>query len=292
MTTLLWLGLGAMLLGGLAALLRAGVPGNGALRAKTAGEFLNAFGLGLAWPYPGNPWVGLAACLPFGFVVVLRLTGRRRPSAGEDYVLLLGFFALAAAIAQAVMRGGGDEFAERVPSRYAEFFVPWVLANGWCAWSLCVAAAPGRKFVIRVGGAAWLVLLLSGWLAATAETWRGIVLPRMEYQAVPVQLARAFQATGDPRVFAGYPRLLVASQSPETSMWPVLRDPRMRGRLPPSLQPGLPMGWMSTAVRWMCRHHVAILLSSILPVLLLGVTGVCDLKLRARSLGPPEANPA
>jgi hypothetical protein len=119
-----------------------------------------------------------------------------------------------------------------------------------------------------------------------------IMLPRMEYQAVPAQLARAYQATGDANVFAGYPRLLVASQSPETSMWPVLRDPRMRGRLPPSLQPGLPMGWMSTAVRWLCRHHVAILLSAILPVLLLVVTGVCDLELRARSQGPPESAPS
>jgi hypothetical protein len=66
----------------------------------------------------------------------------------------------------------------------------------------------------------------------------------------PVRVARAFQATGDPAVFAGQPRLLVPHPNPE-AVRAVLNDPRMQGALPPSLQPGRPMGPLSRAVRWL-----------------------------------------
>jgi len=49
-------------------------------------------------------------------------------------------------------------------------------------------------------------------------------------------------------VFAGQPRLIVPHPNPE-SVRVVLTDPRMRGALPPSLQPGQPMGPWSRAVR-------------------------------------------
>jgi hypothetical protein len=62
-----------------------------------------------------------------------------------------------------------------------------------------------------------------------------------------------FQATNDPRVFAGQPRLYVPHPNLE-SVRAVLGDPRLRGALPPSLQPGRPMGPLSRAVRCLLRQ--------------------------------------
>ncbi len=67
--------------------------------------------------------------------------------------------------------------------------------------------------------------------------------------ARPARLAVAFQRSGDPAVWAGQPRLLVPHANPE-SVRAVLEDTRMRGVLPPSLQPERPMGPLSRAVRW------------------------------------------
>jgi hypothetical protein len=76
-----------------------------------------------------------------------------------------------------------------------------------------------------------------------------IILPRMRDREAPVRLAVAFQRSGDAAVFAGQPRLLVPHPNPE-SVRAVLDDPRMRGGLPPSLQPERPLGPWSRAVRW------------------------------------------
>jgi hypothetical protein len=83
--------------------------------------------------------------------------------------------------------------------------------------------------------------------------WHGIVRPRLADREAPVRLMQAFQASGDSGVFAGQPRLYVPSPD-LTPVRQVLADPRMRGRLPPSLQLGQPLGPLSRWVRETCRH--------------------------------------
>jgi hypothetical protein len=78
--------------------------------------------------------------------------------------------------------------------------------------------------------------------------WRGGVRPRIQDRLEPVRLAVAFQRSGDWRVFLGHWRLYIPCVNLET-MLAVLHDPRLQGRLPPSLQPERPMGPLSRVVR-------------------------------------------
>ena len=59
-----------------------------------------------------------------------------------------------------------------------------------------------------------------------------------------------FQRRGDAAVFTGQPRLLVPHPN-LGSVTAVLDDPRLKGALPPSLQPERPLGPLSRAVRWL-----------------------------------------
>ncbi|MEJ1973260.1 MAG: hypothetical protein WDM96_12600 [Lacunisphaera sp.] len=71
---------------------------------------------------------------------------------------------------------------------------------------------------------------------------------RLRDREAPVRLVRAFQASGNSDVFAGQPRLLVTHPNPEV-VRAVLLDPRLQGRLPPSLQPDRALGPLSRAAR-------------------------------------------
>jgi len=154
------------------------------------------------------------------------------------------------ALATAWMRGGGAALSVGVPSRYVDFLVPLPLANAWCALVLTREAGAnwGRRARWMTG--AWAAFLLVGWVGLSTEVMRRLILPRARDREAPVRLTRAFQETGDVAVFVGQPRLLVPYPDPGKSVRAVLDDPRLRGMLPPSLQPERPMGPLSQAVRW------------------------------------------
>jgi hypothetical protein len=215
-----------------------------ALQAQSPGQFLVALGRLLAWPHTAQPWAALILNLPLAVYFGGRLLQRRAAVAGEDFVALLAGWALLVAVAAAWSRGGGAEFASGVPSRYADFIVLLPLANVWCVSILALAAAPK----VRLVAAGWGVFVCIGWLGLSAEVMRGIILPRACDRDAPVRLVREFQRTGDAAVFAGQPRLLVPHPNPE-SVRAVLQDSRMRGVLPPSLQPEQPRGPLSRGVR-------------------------------------------
>lgn len=257
-----WSASAAIVLLALAVGLHVSVPEHAALRAATLPQFLGVLGRCLAWPYPDNPWVALAANLPFWLVVWLRLSGRRVPREGEDFALMLGLFATASIVTEAWLRGGGAELSTGVPSRYADFQVLLPVANAWCLGALLPVVSPRWRLMARLGALAWLLVLLSGWLALSAQMWRGVIQPRMADRDAPVRLVQAFQATGDARVFTGQPRLLVPSPD-LTPVAQVLADPRLRGRLPPSLQPGRPLGPLSALVRRILRYATAELWSAL-----------------------------
>jgi hypothetical protein len=243
----------ALLLLGLAWLLRTVVPEHGVLHATTAGQFLNALGRALAWPHVGQPFAAAVCVLPLAGLLIGRLAGWRQPRVGEEVVVLLGLWAVAGAGAQAWLRGGSDEFAAGVPSRYADFLVLLPLAGAWSAGALVVEASDRWRRIMRAGLLAWTVFVGVGWLVLSVETLRGVVLPRWRDREAPVRLMVEFEATNDARVFEGQPRLYVPHPNLE-SVRAVLGDPRMRGALPPSLQPGRPRGPLSRAVRGLLRQ--------------------------------------
>ena len=220
-----------------------------ALRAHSPKQFAVAFAHALAWPHVDQPVAALALNLPVMLVVIGRITRRRQPRAGEDFVLLLGGWAAAIALAMAWARGGGGELlAGFIPSRYVDFIVLLPLANAWCAIVLAAEAIGPWRTRARVLTAVWCIFLFIGWLGISLEMWRGIVRPRIHDRLAPVRLAVAFQASGDATVFAGQPRLYVPYPNPE-SILVVLHDPRLQGALPPSFQPKQPLGPLSRAVR-------------------------------------------
>jgi hypothetical protein len=240
-----WPALGLLALAGA---LRTAVPAHDGLRAATWSQFCNAFGRALAWPHTWFPAAALVLNLPLAIAVTARLAGRRRAADGEDRVLLLGGWAVTAAGAMAWARGGGDEFTAGVPSRYVDFLVLLPIANTWCAVVLARDAAGRGRRVGRIAAATWTAFLFAGWLGLSSEVMRGLVWPRIRDRDAPVRLAVAFQRSGDPAVLAGQPRLFVPHPNPAIVL-AVLRDPRLRGALPPSFQPGEPMGPLSRGVR-------------------------------------------
>lgn len=248
---LAWPGLALLVL---ALMLRTTVPAMAGLHAATAGQFFNALGRALAWPHTAMPAAALGLNLPLLLAVGARLAGRRRAAAGEDFVLLIGGWAAVAAGAMAWSRGGGQEFDAGVTIRYVDFLLLLPLANAWCLVALVRKAEAARRRFARVLAGAWGVFLVVGWLGISAQVMRGFILPRMRDRDAPVRLAVAFQQSGDPAVFAGQHPILVPHPNPESVRF-VLSDPRMRGALPPSFQPGQPMGPLSRAVRVLLRRR-------------------------------------
>jgi MFS family permease len=104
-----------LLLAVLAVLLRHHVPEHDVLRARSRAEFLRTFGLGLAWPYPGNALMAFVANAPFVTWVVLRIAKHESASHTDDFIVTIALFSLGAALAQAICRGGGPEFGYTIP---------------------------------------------------------------------------------------------------------------------------------------------------------------------------------
>jgi hypothetical protein len=243
----------ALALLGAAWVARVTVAQHAGLRPETWGDFFVVAGRLLAWPHVGQPVAAIVMNLPLAMVVAGRLARRRTAAKGEDVVLLAGAWSAAVALATAWMRGGSGELAVGVPSRYVDFIVLLPLTNAWCvAVLVCEAAGRWRRSAWLVA-VAWGVFLLVGWSGLSAQMWRGVIGPRMRDREAPARLLRKFQRSDDAAVFAGQPRLLVPS--PDLGVVrAVLKDPRMQGHLPPSLQPERPMGPLSRAVRWTLRR--------------------------------------
>ena len=218
------------------------VEAHAELQSLTLIEFMVAFGRMLAWPHTGQPWAALVLNLPVVIVLFRRVVRNAPPTGAGDFALLLALWGFLIAAGAAWSRGGGGEFSAGVPSRYADFMVLLPLANLGCVFAL-VRTARQRWLAVAWGG-----FLLLGWAGLSAEVMRGIILPRARDREAPVRLVREFQRTGDVAVFAGQPRLLVPHPNPE-SVRAVLNDPRMKGALPPSLQPEQPLGPLSRGVR-------------------------------------------
>jgi hypothetical protein len=241
---------------GLAALALVLVPaagGTGPLTPATAGEFWRALGRSLGWPHTGQPWAAILVNLPLAVAVGGRALGRRRGAEGEDFVTAVAAWIALIGVASAWRRGGGAEWLFGAPSRYADLLVLLPLANLWVAAVLVKEVRPTRSATARALAGAWSLFLLMGWVGLSCEMLTRVVLPRARDREAPVRLIQAYQRSGDAAAFAGQPRLLVPH--PDLSVVrAVLDDGRMQGRLPPSLQPGQPMGPLSRAARFVLRR--------------------------------------
>jgi hypothetical protein len=233
--------------------LRVTVPEHAALHATDALQFVTSAGRLLAWPHVGQPLAALPMNLPLLALVWTRVAGKRRAAPGENYLLLVGGWSAALALAAARTRGGSEELAAGVPSRYVDFVVLLPLANIGAAVLLVREAAAQWCKSARILAAAWGVFLCVGWLGLSSEIMRRLILPRAADREAPVRLTRAFQQTRNATIFEGQPRLLVPHPNP-AAVLTVLDDPRLTGKLPPSLQPERPMGPLSRATRWLLRQ--------------------------------------
>jgi hypothetical protein len=123
-----------------AVVLMKSAPVDKALEPGAPKQFIAGFMRVMAWPHVDQPLAALALNLPLLLVVVGRIARRRQPRAGEDFVLLIGGWAVATALALAWARGGDAEIQIGVPSRYVDFVMLLPLANAWCALVLAAEA--------------------------------------------------------------------------------------------------------------------------------------------------------
>lgn len=244
---------GAVCLLAMAVVLRAEVRDHDMLKAQGVLQFFAAALRVLGWPHASNPYAAIAVNLPILIILARRIMRKRRPRQSEDFVLLVAGWSVACALATAWARGGSAELQGGVPSRYVDFIIFLPLANVWCAVALAHEGGTKSKSAVRVLASAWGVFLLVGWIGLSMEVMRWLVVPRVRDREAPVRLMRAFQQTGDAKIFQGQPLLLVPHPSAEV-MRAVLNDPRMNGALPPSLQPDKPVGPLSHGVRVLLRR--------------------------------------
>jgi hypothetical protein len=247
------LGGGAAALLVVAWLLHVPAPEHESLRPQTSAEFVSAAARVLSWPHVAMPPAALILNAPVVLLVLQRIRRKRVPRAGEDFVLGAAAWSALVALATAWARGGSPELQVGVPSRYADFVVLLPLANVWSAVVLAHEASASSKVIARTVALSWCAFLCIGWLGLSSEVLRGIVLPRARDREAPIRLVREFQVTSDAAVFIGQRRLLVPHPNPE-SVRAVLTDPRMRGALPPSLQPEAPVNPWSQAARALLRQ--------------------------------------
>ncbi|MEO6005708.1 MAG: hypothetical protein ABIZ04_22660 [Opitutus sp.] len=227
------------------------VDDHAGLHARSMANFFAVLLSIAAWPHETERWAAFAMNAPLMIAIGGRLLRWRREfGPSEHFALALAFWALAGAGAVAWFRGGGAEFLFGVPSRYVDFFVLLPIANAWCLVILVREVSASRTTLTRWCAGGWFAFAVLGWAGLSAQVMRGLVLPRIRDRDAPVRLAVAFQKSNDPRVFDGQWRVLVPHPRPEV-VGRVLNDPRMKGVLPPSLQPTQPIGPLSRAVRWL-----------------------------------------
>jgi hypothetical protein len=229
----------------LAFALRAGVGEHAELQAGGLAVFVEAFLRMAAWPHDILP-AALVLNLPLLLLSLGRVTGQVPAHASHRVPLMLGAWGLLSAAATAWMRGGGDEFAAGLPSRYVDFAVVLPLAN--LASLVALAAYFPRRAVAIAVMVGWSCFLLVGWLSVSMQAWRQVVSPRVRDRDAPVRLMQAYSESRDAAVFSNQPRLYV----PHPNLGvvdAVLDDPQMKSALPPSLQTGRVPGPLSRGVR-------------------------------------------
>jgi len=233
----------------IALLLRTGTSAHADLQPVTVGGFLLALGRVLAWPHTSAPIAAVVMTSPLVVILFGRLFRKQWANEVPDFLIGMGVWAAAIALAAAWSRGGSDEWTYGVPSRYADFLLFLPVANAGCALHLARHAGKWQR-TARPAVVLWGLFVVVGWCGLSVEALQRVILPRATDLDAPVRLTLKFQLTHDRDVFDEQPRLLIPHPNLEL-VRTVLDDQRLEGMLPPSLQPERPIGPLSRMVRWL-----------------------------------------
>jgi hypothetical protein len=224
----------------------------------------------LGWPLPHPAWAFLVY-LPFLGFVGDRL-GRRRLESGEAFVIAIGLWVGAQAVAIGYGRGGDTT---GFVSRYCDFLALGFLANAACLALLWrTASARWLRTGIVLLAAAWIGLSATGLWHESVASHAGYNLERRPgINALNITAVREFLATGDSTRLAQerigdtlytYPPTLIA----------LLNNPRFRALLPPETgaveaRPdyghlGFVARFLPTAGRWLAAGGMLLWLAAYL----------------------------
>jgi len=247
----------------LAAALHVNVAQHDQLRPDSMLAFFIAFAKALAWPEFDVPLAALIVGAPFAWLLINLWREKKPLNATESGLIATGFWLIGIAAASAWSRGGSPEFDQALPSRYTDFIVMWPLVNLACMFRCIQSFELNRRRRGQALAVLWSLVIVFCWVGDNAYIIRGIIIPRVHDREAPVRIAREFQLTREPAVFAAKPRLYVPSSSP-ASILSVLDDPSLKNRLPPSFQPAAKLGFAS---------QIVVFVRSKLPSILWGATG-------------------
>ncbi len=235
------------------------------LQAHSAGEFLAALGANLAWPWIVVPSFAFLNLLPLALLAWRYFKKRDESSPAAEMTLAIGMWAVLQAAATAYARGADG----RPPGwRYMDSTSFILVANCFSIavllssyrfsrrslrddpfGNLLSAISPSGSRLIRSARlflltvlSLWAVACIAGLALLSLRAWQIDIPERQLCFRAQLQLARAFMATDDPRVFDHEPRsYLLAYQGDPLAPplryeaeWTVeyLRNPTVRNLLP------------------------------------------------------------
>jgi hypothetical protein len=229
--------------------LRTDVGGGALARVAT---MLRAAGECLGWPLRRPGYAGWLLYAPLAVFGVLWLRdGRRDAPRGdpareraETLLLALGAWAFLQAIGISALRGG------EVANRHRDVLVFGVWANALALLLLLRSRVPaGALRFAQAGAALWIAVVAAGFGLAARATWRE-ELPEWRSQTREQrENVLRFLATDDPAELADKPLFAIPHPNPDLLV-ELLRDPSVRGILPPVLRDPLALAPDAASSGW------------------------------------------
>lgn len=215
----------------------------------SVGAALIRTGYLLSWPLVGLGWCAL---LPFPWVMLLVLWWRdsdRARAARDGRVVAIGLWVFCMAFAIAY---GREITPETIGARYYDVLLPGLLANGLAVVLLVRRWAGWRRWSGVVVGLGWLACVGWGlWIYNQPARLKPMFDQQYQLAVEQRQVTRDFFASNDPtklQAFADTTHRFVTF----SMVLELLRDPKVRDVLPPSLTTDGRMGPLSRFAR-----HVA-----------------------------------
>ncbi len=197
-------------------------------RVQSLSQFLAAFAYLLAWPLPS--WWGAVLIVPWCWFAV-----RRQEHSAHRGLVALGLWCGLMIAAFAFGRGSSPG---TIAVRYQDVLTVALFVSATAVVSLWSNAREHRR-IWAVAAVLWLTLLGAGcWRVNCPEELGRVLGEWRDYFVRQQTVVREFLATDDEQALAKDP--LVRSFLPQFELArDLLRDPRMRARLSPSLVPPL-----------------------------------------------------
>jgi hypothetical protein len=195
--------------------------------AHSAADLLRALGKSLAWPWVILPWYAPFNLFPLLLLGWTCLRSPEPPKPGERMIFGVGIWAGLQALAGAYARGNGGVGPAW---RYMDSLSFISISGALAAFVLLNDHRPRFPFVplLYVALACWTLSVLAGLGFLTTRAWSQALPEMSAEQAVQLKAARAWLATGDPRVFLAQP---ADQRLAPLADW-LMNEPHIRGILP------------------------------------------------------------